>query len=86
MHWLVLLTLRSILSSIIGSSFYTWFKNTKVGVWFQTKIDNTMTWIAEKYDIQLATREDKWLKQYPHLAERIEKLEKAIEEIKSTQE
>jgi len=37
--WLVVLTLKSILGSIIGSSFYAWFKNTKVGVWFQVKVD-----------------------------------------------
>lgn len=75
MPWLLVLTLKAILSSIIGSSFYQWFKNTKAGVWVQVRMDNTMEWIAKRYDIEIATREEKWLKQYPNLAERINKLE-----------
>ena len=76
MSWLVVLTLKSILGSIIGSSFYQWFKNTKMGVWFQVRMDNTMEWVAKRYDIEIATREEKWLKQYPNLAARIQQLEK----------
>ena len=53
MHWLFILTLKSILSSIIGSSFYAWFKNTKVGVWFQKHLDNLMAWVAKRYDIEI---------------------------------
>ena len=36
-------------------SFYQWFKNTKVGVWFQVKMDNTMEWVAKRYDIEIVT-------------------------------
>ena len=82
MNWLLILTLKSILSSIIGSSFYQWFKNTKVGVWFQVKMDNTMEWVAQRYDIEIATREEKWLSQYPHLADRIVTLEKEVAKLK----
>jgi len=84
MNWLVILTLKSILSSIIGSSFYQWFKNTKMGVWFQVKMDNTMEWVAKRYDIEIASREDKWLKQYPRLADRIVSLEKEVAELKKS--
>lgn len=83
MYWLFILALKSILSSIIGSSFYAWFKNTKAGVWFQVKLDNTMEWVAERYDIEIATKEDKWLSQYPNLAKRIEDLEKEIKQLKN---
>jgi len=83
MYWLFILALKSILSSIIGSSFYQWFKNTKAGVWFQVKLDNTMEWVAERYDIEIATKEDKWLSQYPNLAKRIEDLEKEIKILKN---
>ena len=58
MHWLFILTLKSILSSIIGSSFYQWFKNTKMGVWFQVRLDNLMEWVAKRYDIEIASREE----------------------------
>ena len=83
MHWLFILTLKSILSSIIGSSFYQWFKNTKMGVWFQVKMDNTMEWVAKRYDIEIASREEKWLKQYPLLGQRIVDLENEVKKLKS---
>ena len=83
MHWLFILTLKSILSSIIGSSFYQWFKNTKMGVWFQVKMDNLMEWVAKRYDIEIASREEKWLAQYPLLAKRIVTLEKEVKKLKA---
>jgi hypothetical protein len=82
MNWLFILSLKAILSSIIGSSFYQWFKNTKVGVWFQVKMDNTMEWVANRYDLEIATREEKWLSQYPHLADRIVTLENEVAKLK----
>ena len=82
MNWLVILSLKAILSSIIGSSFYQWFKNTKMGVWFQVKMDNAMEWVAKRYDLEIATREDKWLKQYPRVAARIVSLDKEVAELK----
>ena len=84
MHWLFILTLKSILSSIIGSSFYQWFKNTKMGVWFQVKMDNLMEWVAKRYDIEIASREEKWLAQYPLLAKRIVELEKEVAKLKKS--
>ncbi len=78
MPWIVVLTLKSILGSIIGSSFYAWFKNTKMGVWVQVRVDNAMSYLAEKYDIKIAEREEKWLQQYPRLAERIVNLENEV--------
>jgi len=83
MNWLIILTLKSILSSIIGSSFYQWFKNTKMGVWFQVKMDNLMEWVAKRYDIEIASREEKWLAQYPLLAKRIVTLEKEVKKLKA---
>ena len=82
MHWLFILSLKAILSSIIGSSFYQWFKNTKMGVWFQVKMDNLMEWVAKRYDIEIASREEKWLSQYPLLAKRIVDLEKEVAKLK----
>lgn len=72
MYWFLL---KSILGSVVGSSFYAWFKNTKIGVWFQDKIDDALEHIANKYDIEIAKREEAWLEQYPNLKMRIEKLE-----------
>ena len=44
-------------------------------MWFQDKIDDTMEYVSNKYDINIAKREENWLNQYPNLRARIEKLE-----------
>ena len=82
MYWLTMLTLKSILSSIIGSSFYQWFQGTTGGIWFQKQVDRIMQYFAEKYDIELAKKDAKFRKQYPLIAERIDSLEKELEKIK----
>ena len=81
MYSLLLLALRSILSSIIGSSFYKWFQSTKFGIWFQLKLDNFMIYLSDKYDIELMKKEVKWRAHYPYLANKIDSLEDEIDEI-----
>jgi len=76
MHWLLILTLKSILSSIIGSSFYAWFQGTTIGIWFQKKVDTYMQYFAVKYDLELAKKDAKFRKQYPAMAARIDSLER----------
>lgn len=76
MYFLLILSLKSILSSIIGSSFYNWFQGTKMGIWFQKQVDKFMQHFAEKYDLELAKKDSKFRKQYPLQAERLDKLEK----------
>ena len=41
-----------------------------------------MAWIAKRYDIEILSREDKWLQQYPRLADRIVKLEEEVAKLK----
>jgi len=45
-------------------------------------MDNTMEWIAKRYDLEIASREEKWLKQYPLLGQRIVELEKEVAKLK----
>ena len=82
MYWLTMLTLKAILSSIIGSSFYQWFQGTTGGIWFQKQVDRLMQYFAEKYDIELAKKDAKFRKQYPLIAERLDSLEEEIEKLK----
>jgi hypothetical protein len=82
MNWLIILSLKAILSSIIGSSFYQWFQKTKMGIWFQQKIDNFMQYLAVKYDIEVAKKDAKFRKQYPLIAEKLDNLEKEVAKIK----
>ena len=82
MYWLLILSLKSILSAIIGSSFYSWFQNTKLGIWFQKQVNRFMDYFAERYDIELAKTESRFKKQYPLIAERLELLEDEIKKLK----
>ena len=75
MHWLIVLSLKSILSSIIGSSFYQWFQGTTIGIWFQKQVDRFMEYFALKYSLELMKKDAKFRKQYPLQAERLDALE-----------
>jgi hypothetical protein len=45
-------------------------------------MDNTMDWVAKRYDIEIASREEKWLAQYPLLGNRIVQLETEVAKLK----
>ena len=70
-----LLILKAILSSIIGSSFYSWWQNTKLGIWFQMKLNDTL----DKLEWEVLEKEEKWKKAYPNLALRLEGLEDRVQ-------
>lgn len=78
MYFLLILSLKSILSSIIGSSFYNWFQGTTIGIWFQKQVDRFMQHFAEKYDLELAKTDSKFRKQYPLQADRLDALEEDL--------
>jgi len=43
--------LRSIIFSCIGNSFYKWFSKTKIGIWFDSKLDRMLSKIMRKEDV-----------------------------------
>lgn len=66
--------LKSILGSIVGSSFYTWWKDTRLGVWFQKKLDETLTAL----DWEILKKEEQWKTLYPMLDFRLLELEERV--------
>ena len=72
MYWFVA---KSIMSAIIGSSFYQWWQGTKMGIWFQKHVDAFMQYLAVKFDIAIAKKDAKFRKQYPLIADRLDNLE-----------
>lgn len=72
-----LFLMKSILGSIVGSSFYSWWQNTRLGIWFQNKLDDTL----DRLDWEILAKEDKWKKTYPNLADRLEDLELEVREL-----
>lgn len=71
--WIILV--RAAITGVFGSAFGKWFLTTRMGIWFQKKLDAFMEYLAVKYDIQIAKKEAKWKSDYPLLAEKIERLE-----------
>ena len=71
--------LKSILGSIVGSSFYSWWQDTRMGIWFQKKLDDTL----DSLDWEILKKEEKWKKAYPNLAFRLEELEGRVEELEN---
>ena len=75
--WLI----SAIASSIIGSATESWFRDTKLGVWFYNKVDRIYTWANKRYGLKLLTDEEDRMKKFPQLSKRLETLESQIKEI-----
>ena len=72
--WLV----SSIAGAILGLSTNACFRKTKMGEWFYKKVDQCYNWAAERYDLDVLTKEQKLVKKFPALMKRIDKLEKRL--------
>ena len=72
MYWFLI---RSIVSAVLGSQFYKWYASTKIGIYFQNRIDQFLDYIADKYDIEIMKKQSKFEKDYPLMMKRIEALE-----------
>ena len=70
--------LSAIAGSIIGSATDSWFRDTKLGVWFYAKVDSLYTWASKRYGIKVLTDEQKRLKKFPALSKRLDQLESRI--------
>ena len=68
----------AIAGSILGSATDSWFRDTKLGVWFYAKVDSLYTWAAKKYGLKLITDEQKRMAKFPQLAKRLDSLETRI--------
>lgn len=68
----------AIAGSILGSATDSWFRDTKLGVWFYAKMDSLYSWAAERYGIKLITDEKKRMAKFPELAKRLDSLEARI--------
>ena len=72
MYWFLI---KSILSAVLGSQFYHWYAGTKIGIYFQNRIDQFMEYISKKYNITLIKKQSKFERDYPLMMERIRELE-----------
>ena len=75
--WLI----SAIAGSIIGSATESWFRDTKLGIWFYNKVDRIYTWANKKYGFKLLTDEEDRMKKFPQLSKRLETLESQVKQI-----
>ena len=75
--WLI----SAIAGSIIGSATESWFRDTKLGVWFYNKVDRIYSWANKKYGLKILRDEEDRMKKFPQLSKRLETLESQIKEI-----
>ena len=61
-----------------GKIYASWFMRTKAGKWVQFQVDRFMYYLSDKYDIEIAKKEAKWVRDYPDLSRRLEKMENNI--------
>ena len=71
--------IKAILTGIIGSSFYVWFKTTRMGIWFNKKLDTLMTRVVERCDVEVLKKQEKQIKKMPDIVlERLNTIEEQI--------
>lgn len=73
--------IKAIAGSIIGAATESWFRDTKVGVWFYNKVDTLYTWAAKRYHIKLITDEEKQMAKFPKLQEKLEDVEARLKKL-----
>ena len=73
--------ISAIAGSILGSATESWFRGTKLGVWFYNKMDILYTWASNRYGIKILTDEEERMKKFPHLEKRLHNIEQKLEEL-----
>ena len=74
---------KAIAGAVIGDASAEWFKKTKFGLWFYAKVERVYNWAAKRYDIKLATVEEKQMKKFPNLTKRLNRLERELNELRN---
>ena len=67
--------ISAIAGSILGSATDSWFRDTKLGVWFYAKMDSLYTWASKRYGVKLLTDEQKRMAKFPELSRRLTNIE-----------
>ena len=79
--WFFLIS--SIAGAIIGSATDSWFRDTKLGIWFYNELDSIYTWASARYGLKLLTDEENRMAKFPQLSKKLESLEHRLSEIEN---
>jgi hypothetical protein len=73
--------IKAMAGAIIGNATATWFRDTKLGVWFYNKVDSLYNWAAKRYNVKLLTDEEKRMAKFPALTKKLADLESRISKV-----
>ena len=73
--------ISAIAGSILGSATESWFRGTKLGVWFYNKMDMLYTWASNRYGIKMLSDEEEQMKKFPQLEKRLHNIEQKLKEL-----
>tara|TARA_R110001599_G_scaffold62076_1_gene172936 strand:- start:173 stop:424 length:252 start_codon:yes stop_codon:yes gene_type:complete len=79
--WFFLIS--SIAGAIIGSATDSWFRDTKLGIWFYNKLDSIYTWASDRYGLKLLTDEENRMAKFPQLSKKLESLEHRLAKLEN---
>mgnify|MGYP000069505894 FL=1 len=72
----------SIGGSIIGAISLAYLSTTRAGLWFYSKVDNSMDFLVERWGwTWLEQPEDAWRKKYPKITAKIDAIETRLKEL-----
>ena len=72
----------AIAGSIVGAIALAYLKDTRAGIWFYGKVDQTLDFLVERYGwTWLEQPTDAWRKKYPYVTKKIDELEARIDKL-----
>lgn len=76
----------SILGAVAGAAFLAYFKETKAGLWAYAKLDQSLDYLVERFGwTWLEQPEDAWRKKYPKITNKIDEIERRLNELDKKQ-
>ncbi len=76
--WLV----ANIAGGLVGAASTRYIKDTRVGIWMYKKVEQIVTWTADRYGIDILNKEEiAWRSKYPNVAKQIDELHTRITEL-----
>lgn len=74
----------AIAGSIFGAAFLAWFRNTNMALWLMAKFDRSLNILIDKFGWEwLQDDPEAWRKRYPRVTNKIDELEKRIQQLES---
>ena len=74
----------AIAGSIVGAIALAYLKDTRAGIWFYGKVDQTLDYLVERYGwTWLEQPTNAWRKKYPYVTKKIDELEDRLKKLEN---